>query len=228
MKNRRFLLLCSFLSNMLIFVMAAAAVGRSYKAHASGALSSSGVTTFRYFTTDSNILAGAFALIAGVFGLFALLKKRDRIPEAAVLLKYIGTCAVSLTFTVVIVFLGPIYGYGSMYTGASFYMHGIVPMLSMISFIAFDRGYRLPKSRVLFGLIPTVIYGTVYFTMVVLIGKEKGGWPDFYAFTRGGFWWLSLILCFGGSAVLCILLRLLHNRCEKRPGEGEKLNEKGK
>ena len=216
MKNRRFFLILSFLSNMLIFVMAFYAVGMSFRHQGRAEFGGSGFITFRFFTTDSNILAGILSLIAGFTGLRALVRGEDRLPAFAVTLKYIGAVAVSLTFTVVLVFLGPVFGYGSMYLGSSFYMHGVIPILTVVSFIAFDRGKRLPKRTILFAMIPVVLYGIVYFTEVVLIGQARGGWKDFYGFTRGGCWWLSLILCFGGAALLAVLIRLLHNACEGR------------
>ena len=220
MKNRRFYLLCSFLSNVLIFVMAFYAVGTSIRYHGGGEFNGTGFRTFRSFTTDSNILAGLFSLLAAGFTLPALLSKRERIPKFVLVLKYVGASAVSLTFFVVLAFLGLIYGYGSMYRGASFYMHGVVPLLTMISWIAFDRGAHLKFRAMLFGMIPVVLYGVVYFAQVVLRGPARGGWPDFYAFTLGGRWWLSMTVVFLGAALLCFLLLFLHNRCDReKPGE---------
>ena len=215
MKSRRFLILCSFLADLLIFVMAFYAVGMSWRYHASGEFNGSGLTTFRYFTTDSNILCGLVSLLAAGFTLPVLFEKREQVPKFALLLKYAGACAVSLTFTVVIVFLGPIYGYELMYRGASFYMHGIVPILAMVSWICFDRGYRLKFWAVPVSMIFVAIYGIVYFYQVVVRGIAHGGWPDFYAFTRGGRWWLSILFVGLGAAVLCIVLLILHNCCDR-------------
>ena len=215
MKNRRFFLLCSFLSNVLVFVMAFYAVGSSIRYHGGGEFNGTGFRTFRYFTTESNILAGIVSLLAAGFTLPVLLGKRERVPKFALVLKYVGSCAVALTFFVVLAFLGLIYGYGMMYRGASFYMHGIVPILAMVSWIVFDRGAHLKIQAFLFGLIPVVLYGVMYFVQVVLRGPARGGWEDFYAFTRGGKWWLSLMIVFAGAAVLCLLLLFLHNRCDR-------------
>ena len=219
MKNRRFFLLLSFLANMLVFVMAAQAVTMSFLYHESSALSASGFSTFRYFTTDSNVLAGLVSLIGGIAGLLALLKGKDRLPRFVILLKYVGTSAVMVTFMVVLLFLGLIFGYGSMYTGTSFYMHGIVPILCLVSFAAFDRGYRLKKKEILLSLIPVVVYGIVYFIMVVALGPAKGGWRDFYAFNAGGRWYLSMPIVFSGAAGLAALIRLLHNACDRTEKE---------
>lgn len=215
MKNRRFYAVCSFLANLLIFVMAIYAVGISVRMHAAREFNGSGIATFRYFTTDSNVLCGVLSLIAAAFTLPVLLNKRDSVPKAVLVLKYVGTVAVALTFSVVIVFLGPIYGYGMMYRGASFYLHGIVPILAMVSWIVFDRGLKLKFRAILLAMVPVAVYGVVYFIMVVQRGPARGGWQDFYALTRGGRWWLSIILMGLGTALLAFILLFLHNRCDR-------------
>ena len=220
MKNRRFYLLCSFLSNVLIFVMAFYAVGMSFREHARGVYQESGWATFRYFTTDSNLLCGLASLLTAGFSLPMLLGKTERVPRSILLLKYFGTCAVSLTFTVVILFLGPVFGYGSMYGDASFYMHGVIPILAMVSWIVFDRGYRPKLWAVPAAMVFVAVYGIVYYFQVVIRGVSHGGWRDFYAFTHGGKWWLSILLIGIGAAILCILMLFLHNRCDReKPGE---------
>ena len=221
MKNRRFFLLCSFLADLLIFVMAFYAVGTAVRTLGGGEFNGTGLRTLRYFTTESNILCGIVSLLAAAFTLPVFLGKRERIPKSVLVLKYVGSCAVALTFFVVLAFLGLIYGYGMMYRGASFYMHGIVPILAMVSWIVFDRGAHLRVRAVLFGLVPVVIYGVIYFIQVVVLGKARGGWEDFYAFARGGKWWLSLPIVFFGAAILCFLLLFLHNRCDRENRKAE-------
>ena len=215
MKNRRFLVLCSFLSNVLIFVMVFYAVGTSWREYAATNANGMGFKTFRYFTTDSIVLCGIASLLAAGFTLPVLLKKRERVPKGVLLFKYTGACAVALTFAVVLAFLGPIHGYGSMFIGTSFYLHGIVPILAMVSWIAFDRGCRLKVRAFLLGLIFAAAYGAVYFIQVVVRGFSNGGWMDFYMLRRGCRWWLSFPLVGLGAAVLCILLLVLHNRCDR-------------
>ena len=215
MKNRRFYAVCSFLADLLIFVMALYAVGTSIQAHAAREFNGTGYYTFRYFTTDSNILCGIMALIAAAFTLPVILNKSDRVPRAVLVLKYVGTVAAALTFFVVIVFLGPIYGYSMMYRGASFYLHGIVPFLAMVSWIAFDRGCYLKLRAIFLTLVPVALYGIVYFYKVVVLGPARGGWKDFYALARGGKWWLSIILMGAGTLLIAFLLMFLHNRCDR-------------
>lgn len=219
MKNRRFYAVCSFLADLLIFVMALYAVGTSISAHAALEFNGSGLYTFRYFTTDSNVFCGILSLVAAAFTLPVVLNKRESVPKAVLVLKYIGTVAVALTFFVVIVFLGPIYGYGMMYRGASFYLHGIVPFLAMVSWIVFDRGCHLKLRAIFLTLVPVALYGVVYFYKVVVLGPARGGWQDFYALARGGKWWLSIILMGAGTLLISFILMILHNRCDRESAE---------
>lgn len=211
MKKRRYLCLCSFLADLLIFSLACYAVWLAVHARRGG----TDFSTFRTFTTQSNTLAGAVSFLAAVFTFPVLIGKKERVPKPVLILKYVGTCAVALTFFVVLLFLGVIFGHDTMYDGSSFYMHGVIPVLMMASWIVFDRGIHLPYKAFLWGLIPIVLYGILYLVQVFVRGAANGGWMDFYAFNIHGRWPLSVLLVFAGAAILCFLLLLLHNCCDR-------------
>ena len=211
MKKRRFFYLCSFLADLLIFALTLYAIWLAV--HVRGGKND--FSTFRTFTTESNTLAGAASLLAAVFTFPVLIGKKERVPKPVLILKYVGTCAVALTFLVVLLFLGMIFGHNTMYNGSSFYMHGIIPVLMMVSWIVFDRGAHLRYRAFLWGLIPIVLYGILYVVQVFVRSVAHGGWLDFYAFNINGRWQLSLMLVFAGAAVLCFLLLLLHNCCDR-------------
>ncbi len=212
-RKRRFICLCSFLADLLVFVLAFYAVWIAVRGHRGRA----DFSTFKYFTTDSNAFAGAVSLLAAAYTLPVLLGKKECVPKPVLILKYVGTCSVALTFFVVLLFLGVIFGHGTMYDGTGFYMHGIIPVLTMISWIALDRGAHLRKRAFLFGLIPAVLYGILYVIQVFMRSVAHGGWLDFYAFNIGGRWQLSMMLVFAGAGVLCFLLLFLHNCCGSAP-----------
>ncbi len=153
MKKKQFYNLCSFLTDLLIFALAFYAIWTAV--HERGGKPD--YSTFRYFTTDSNALAGAVSFLAAAFTFPVLIGKRERVPKSVLILKYVGTCAVGLTFFVVLLFLGMIFGHETQYDGTSLYMHGIIPMLAMVSWIAFDRGAHLRYRTFLFGLIPVAL-----------------------------------------------------------------------
>lgn len=217
MKKKQFYSLCSFLTDLLIFALAFYAIWTAV--HERGGKPD--YSTFRYFTTDSNALAGAVSLLAAAFTFPVLIGKRERVPKSVLILKYVGTCAVGLTFFVVLLFLGMIFGHETQYDGTSLYMHGIIPMLAMVSWIAFDRGAHLRYRTFLFGLIPVVLYGILYIIQVFGRSVAHGGWLDFYAFNIGGKWQLSIMLVFAGAGILCFLLLFLHNCCDRQKGGKE-------
>ena len=211
MKKRRVFFLFSFLADLLIFALAFHAVWLAVHVRGGG----TDFSTFRSFTTQSNTLAGAVSLLAAVFTFPVLIGKKEYVPKPVLILKYVGTCAVALTFFVVLLFLGRIFGLHTMYDGSSFYMHGIIPVLTMVSWIVFDRGAHLRYRAFLWGLIPIVLYGILYLVQVFVRSVADGGWLDFYAFNIHGRWQLSVMLVFAGAAVLCFLLLHLHNCCDR-------------
>lgn len=167
---------------------------------------------FCLFTTDSNILCMLSAVIMGWFEIRYLRTGRP-VPEFAVVLKLVGTTAVALTFTVVVLFLGPMMGFVEMvFGGTSLYMHFLGPIFAFVSFCFLESSHRIKKKHLIPAIIPTVIYGIVYITMVILIGEENGGWADFYSFNIGGFWYLSCAVIILATLGLAALLRLAHNK----------------
>lgn len=161
---------------------------------------------FIYFTSDSNVLNGLCSLILIPFLLMILMGKCTLIPLCVYVLHYIGTCAVMVTLATVLIFLGPVAGYKKMYIGSDLYLHLICPLLALISCIILAPDYVavLPFYITLLGIIPTVIYGLVYITLVLLIGPDRGGWEDFYTFNRGGKWYISATLMVAGSYLISL------------------------
>lgn len=179
------------------------------------ALGSVNAQTFRYFTTDSNLLMALIAVIYAAFNVVCLVRPQTAEPEWLHILKFVGTAAVSVTFVTVVIFLGPtaamrsgMRGYLRMFEGNVFFLHFLCPVLAIISFALLERGARLTPAQNLWALIPTVVYSIVYLIMVVLI---KHPWPDFYGFTFGGRLWavpLSMAAMYLLTYGLATLLRV--------------------
>ena len=164
------------------------------------------VRVFRYFTTDSNLFAAAAALVIAVFQI------RKKSSKGVLVFKYIGAVLTFITFMTVLCFLGPISGYHGVYSDEAFWLHLVCPLGFALSFLFFDmRGISVARRDILKALIPVVIYGIVYFVMVVLLGKENGGWEDFYAFNVGGMWSVTLVSMILASAVIAAVIRLIRN-----------------
>lgn len=167
----------------------------------------------RYFTTLSNLFSALVALLlmALEIGLMAKGGGMADLPRWAVVLKYVATVSVAVTFLTVMVFLGPIYGYKSQLEGTGAWVHAAGPILAILVFGLLEKGIRLSAGEALLGLLPTLIYGIYYLYMVIVKTEKKGGWEDFYAFNRGGKWPISFSAMVLGTGLICLLLSLLHN-----------------
>ena len=158
----------------------------------------SGLRAMRFFTTLSNVLCAVASLLV-------LLTLRQGVPFGVWLLKYIGTAAVGVTFMTVMVFLGPTMGYRDQLKGFAFYLHVSGPLIAAISFCFLERWYPLSFALSLTGMLPVILYGTVYLNRVVVAKR----WDDFYGFNRSGKWQISFSAMVAGSFLLCVILWLL-------------------
>lgn len=152
---------------------------------------------FRFFTVQSNVLCAISAL-------FLLLY-----PDAdwAFYLKYIGTCAVTVTMMTVLLFLGPVFGYQYMFRGSDLFMHLLTPLMAIVSFCVFERrGLSLPESFL--GLLPVALYAPLYLYKILFASVDKR-WDDFYGFNRNGKWYISYLLMHLGAAIICIVMFFL-------------------
>lgn len=149
-----------------------------------------GIMCLRYFTVQSNLLAGITAVIA----LFHQGKTTK-------VLKFMSATATGLTFAVVALFLGPVYGYWRMYKRANLFFHLIVPLLSMIDYILLTDALKEMKWKIACTML-TVIYGCGYI-LNILINGQGGRYPhnnDFYFFLRWG--WGVALLIFAGIVLV--------------------------
>ncbi len=138
-----------------------------------GVLSSRGIASFKYFTILSNLLE-AFACVVWLF------KKNET-------LKYVACVSVMLTFTVVLAFLGPLFGYVFMFSGPNLWFHGLVPLISLAELLFMHKGSYSGKENLLAAL-PMGIYGVLYIGNNLINGI--GEWPssnDWYGFLTWGY-----------------------------------------
>ena len=187
-------MLPSVLCNLVIAAaVVAAAMGHAKKAPVKVIL--------RFFTALSNLFCAAASLAVAVCRL------AGNVPDAVLILKYVGTCAVTVTMLTVLLFLGPTLGYKPLFTGPDLWLHLICPVLAIISFLLWDKP-DMPFVAVLLGMLPVPLYGLVYLYRVLRAPEERR-WPDFYGFNRGGKWPLSYAAMTVGAAVVSVVLWLL-------------------
>ena len=168
-----------------------------------------GWRAFRYFTVDSNVLAALAGLVCIPFEFRALRTGDAALPHPALIFAYVGTVAVSVTLVVVLAFLGPLYGYGPLFAGINLWLHGINPVLAIVTLMVLLPG-PIRFRETLWCLLPLAVYGTLYGIMVIAIGAEAGGWPDFYFFNMGGRWPISFAAVGLLAFILAVIERLPH------------------
>ena len=147
-------------------------------------LETSKIGMFKFFTVDSNIFMGLISLLFIIKTL-----KNKEITKNMYILKLMSTTSVTLTFLVVFLYLGPISkdGIKSMLQNSNLFFHLIIPVLSIITFIKYEKT-NLKLKDTIYGIIPTIIY-TLFYTTNVLIHTNNGKVSpiyDWYWFVQNG------------------------------------------
>lgn len=153
---------------------------------APGTLALNGFGSLKYFTVQSNLLVG-FVAIAWLIYTGKGEEASGTVIARIELLKYIAAAAVGLTFTTVIGFLGPIYGYPAMFEGANLFLHLIGPIGAMLEIIFLSETSFTRKDNRLV-MIPPLIYGLGYLANNLI--NDFGEWPDtndWYFFFHWGY-----------------------------------------
>jgi len=153
--------------------------------------------SFRYFTVLSNLFCALTALVLLLCELFGAM------PAWAVVFKYVGTAAVTVTLCTVFFFLLPASRSldGLLTPWPEFIMHLVTPALAILSFLCFERG-SMTAWAIPLGVLPVLLYGWLYLDRVVFART----WPDLYGFNKNGRWKLSFSLMLLGSAAIAVLL----------------------
>ena len=171
-----------------------------------------GIRTFCMFTVNSNILSAAAMAMVIPYTMDGLRTHNYYLPRWIVDVVYAGVTAVALTFLVSLFILSPVKGFVLIFTGSRFFLHGVCPILAVVTFCFFMTQKELKFLDSLFTLIPVLIYAVVYFVMVVVIGEEKGGWNDFYGFATRIPVWIPAVAIMPLTFLIATGLRVLHNR----------------
>ena len=155
-----------------------------------------GPKTFRMFTTQSNIIAGIVATIIVVFDILILLKKRNEIPNWLKILKMISTTGVTLTFFVVVFYLGFVaiaegHSYFILFRNTNLFFHFLTPVSSILSFILFEGRSNINFKYTFLNMIHMVGY-TIFYSINVFTHLNADGSVnrnyDWYYFVQGENW----------------------------------------
>lgn len=193
-------------------------------------LQEDGLGTFRFYTTDSNLLCG----IGSAITLFLLLQRKNQegrgvlskalqrtggnwvFPPFLSTLRYISSVCLALTFFVVLLVLGPEKGYAHEFLeGTRFFSHLICPLLCILLFLFIEEKIDLPLSSLGKALGVTLLYA-----IPMLIFNAIGLVSGPYSFLKireqsigKTIFWIVTILV--GNALLAFALQKAKNLLSK-------------
>ena len=177
---------------------------------------------FYFFTIQSNIFMGIVALIFVIDGIKVLMGKKEEISARKYVLKLMSTTSVGLTFFVVFAYLGPISNGGilAMLMNSSLFFHLIIPVLSMLNFVIFEKSDKIKLRYVACGMIPTFLYG-IYYLGNIFVHMEGGKVSpkyDWYWFVQNGVWTAVIVvpLMLGISYTISFLLWRFNKKVVKK------------
>lgn len=161
-------------------------------------LEASRLGMFKFFTVDSNLFMGIVALIFSILEIRLLQGKIKEIDRNYYLLKLMGTTGVGLTFVVVFTYLSYIIegGVKLMVMNSNLFFHLVTPVLSMITFMFFEKTDKLSFKDTFYGLTPMLVYA-IYYVINVITHVENGKVSptyDWYWFVQNGAWTIIIVL----------------------------------
>ena len=117
-------------------------------------------TSLNFYTLQSNIWVFLLEVSLIIFMTISHtnLKRDNKIYENLIVLKYMVTVAISLTFLVYWSMLAPYLDGSYLRLISNILVHGITPVLMMIDFFLFDKDIYLKKKVISLTLIPPLYY----------------------------------------------------------------------
>ena len=196
----------------LVIIVTFVALSLSLTDYFDSGSSEAGIGTLKMFTTISNVIAAFAAAMCLPFQIDGLRRDRYRLPSWIVIVMYVGTVGVFLTFFTASTLISAYQGFvTTMLSRSSLFMHTINPILITFLFVLVISDMRIKFSHSFISMIPIVIYMFVYFIMVFVIKV----WSDHYKTNAFFPWPVSLILMITVSFGICQLIRILHNLTNK-------------
>lgn len=154
----------------------------------------SGENPMHYFTLLSNLLSAIGAAFMIPYAAEGILRKQFVLPRFVVLFQFAGAICVSITMVTTLLFILPIQGAEEAISGTNFWLHLIAPACTIILFQCVETGFALSRKEATLCLIPFWAYVLLYFIMVVIVGKDNGGWEDIYMTQAFVPVWVSLLV----------------------------------
>lgn len=165
--------------------------------------------SFKFYTTDSNLLLMIICIITAIYLLLFNFKKVKKIPTWVKFGKLMITTCTTLTMMAVLAFV-PFTGLvdfktpTGMFMNSNIFFHLLCPICAIIGYLLFEERSELKIWYTLLSVIPTAIYA-IFYLSVALTHIQPGGvinpHYDWYGLSRFGvsFAPLSVMLALGFS-----------------------------
>ena len=183
-----------------------------------------GFNAIKYYTQLSNFLTLIVNVIFCVCAIISFVKKNN-IKKWVVILRYISTLNLTITLIIVLTILIPAIPNSfsqMMLKNSNLYYHFICPILSIVSFMFFERGVEFDKSKIYLSLVPTVVYGVVCLILNAL-KVITGPYPFFYVYEFKWyiltFYLLSIIT---GIYIIAVIIFYLFNKKWEKSSKNNK------
>jgi len=180
----------AFITNILIVLLVTAGVVWMMTTPALYDLTATKLGALKFFTVDSNILAGVASLLMAISQYRVLKGKKERVEPWLYTFKLVAAVGVAITMLVTVFYLGFVVstGYFSMFRGSNFLFHLIIPVACIVDFIFFEKTDCIAFKCNFFSFVPLVLYG-IYYAAAALTHMENGviqkGY-DWYRFLQFG------------------------------------------
>ena len=149
-----------------------------------------GVPLYSYYTVQSNVFMGIVSFIFANREYQILRGRKKEIPLSYYIFKMVATVAVSLTFFVVFAIFGFMSrgGHIGLLRNSYLFFHLIIPVLSILNYVIFEKTNIIKFKYVFYGLLPTFLY-EIYYSINLLANMKNGAVSlrnDWYSFTQNG------------------------------------------
>lgn len=121
-------------------------------------------TALNFYTLQSNLWVFILELVLLVLTIIEDVKQVSIIKEKMVVLKFVMTVAILVTFIVYWSMLAPYVDQKNVLALSNVILHAISPILMLVDFLVFDREYTFKKNNVYLTIIPLLYY--LIFAMV--------------------------------------------------------------
>lgn len=148
------------------------------------------VPIYSYYTVQSNVFMGIVSFIFANREYQILKGRKKEIPLIYYIFKMVATVSVSLTFFVVFTIFGLMSrgGYIPLIKNSYLFFHLIIPVLSILNFIIFEKTNVIKFKHIFYGLLPTFLY-EIYYLINILMNMKNGTVTlrnDWYSFAQNG------------------------------------------